>query len=809
MRGRKHKIKRFVKLNKKNKLMSIPHQVAMQENSETPRLRTKEKASASRLPAWVFFWAVVVFIIYGSLFPFDFQATPVPFNRFLEEWHLLQNIPDVLDNFLLFIPLGIAIHACFSSQGARIIASFFSILILALGIQLLQLYLPSRTASLSDAFWNTVGMAVGLMIAAGVWRRLQTRLFPSAETTYQRDYFPMLLVLSWFFYESFPFIPTLDIGMLREHVKSAVFAPPFELMRLTQHWLAATLAGSAVLKVHAVRPRQFNLLVIGTAAIFMEIFVSYGSLRRETLLGIVLGLASAYAIELSLKKREPHAIFWLALSTYLLTIFTPYRAQTLDASFTFTPFSNLLWHGITKDIPPLAFETLAIGILMWSGSLRAGRKPVFLKIWVACVLILLCTLEVLRVFYVGYHGDSTPLIIALVLSPFALSAHHSDVSNDAMNLTSVLSSSPKIDAENLIASPAPALPATASLAPQSASTASHVLWFGLASISMTLGFWLLLQLPGIPYNLRKIFGEQMLMGAGIFSLLLIWLGMAPYLLALTIISIPRRTILLWTPPALVAMALISLCLLSLATPEIMLQKIIGAPDLYRRVLTENYWGENWRLAFSTLPQTLIESIESGLRYCALYSLFMIPLTLASLAQAGSNRLARVLGYSAFLLPFWYAAKLVVIDHAITDNLIELIAPNGGYFLSALLLLFAIHASLLAQHLCHARTYLKPGLASVCVLVVSWYLLNQGIETLILKDGQIFSGLQFILGENRSAANSEFSLFIRWCLVYTSAVAVTVTGMILAMRILPSANIEKSRHRSKTRPDSSLTGFISE
>jgi VanZ family protein len=765
----------------------------------------REKTPASRLPAWVFFGTVVVFIIYGSLFPFDFQTTPAPFDRFLDEWHLFQNIPDVLDNFLLFVPLGIALHACFSSLGARLLASFFATLILAFGIQIVQLYLPSRTASLSDVFWNMVGMGVGFLIAARVWRALQKRLIHDENAAPQHDYFPMLLVLCWFFYESFPFAPTLDIGLLRDHVKSAVFAPPFELMRLSQHWLAATLAGCAALKVHGLRPRRLNLLVIGAAAFFMEVFVAYGSLRRETLLGIALGLCSAYGLEMSLKSQTRHAVFWLALGTYLLTIFTPYRAQPWDASFTFTPFSNLLWHGITKDIPPVAFETLAIGIMMWSGSLRVGRKQSLLTIWVMCILVLLSLLEMLRVFFVGYHGDTTPLIVALVLSPFALNASTSARMDDdeVSGLASAVHSEKKNDIAHLIP-PAQTSYSTLSVAPpvpvSSVTTASHWRWLLGASLTSTLGLWILLHLPGIPYNLKNIFGEQMLLGASIFSLVLLWLGIAPWWLAQTIIrrNAQKRHILLWIPMALLAMAIISMSLLYFSTPEIMLNKIIGAPDLYRRVVAEDYWGEAWRMRFSVLPQALVESLESSLRYCALYSLFMIPLTLAVLALPTPNRLARLIAYSLFLAPFWYAAKLVVIDHAITDNLVELIAPNGNLFLAALIVQLALHASWMAEHLYRTRSYLKVGLISLAMLPLSWYLLHQGIDTLIVKDGLVFSGIQFILGENRTAPISEFSLFIRWCLLYTSAIAVIVMGMLLAMRIFPAASLSKRKRRSKTK-----------
>lgn len=734
-----------------------------------------------RSPWWVFLWAIVGFIVYGSLFPFDFQTAPLSIDHFFAEWHVFRDGPDGLDNFLLFIPLGIALHACFGSRRARLIAAFFAVLVLAIGIQLVQLYLPSRTASLSDAFWNTIGMCGGFLIASKFQHALEKRLTLPGSV---HDYFAMQLMLLWFCYESFPFVPTLDVGLLRDHVKSAIFAPPFEVMRLLQHGLAATLGSVAILRANWLQPRVLNLAILGGLSLLLEVCVPYGSLRRETLLGITLGLLAGYFLEIRFGKITRPVILVLALCTYLLTVLTPYRAQSIDSGFTFTPFAHLFWQGVTKDIPPTAFEALAIGSLLWaglSGQRRFRRHP---YAWVGCVVALLSLLEWVRVYIVGFHGDTTPLVVAIILSPFAVSlrawnSRQKEASAHASNaaLSAIRQPDHLLEPSSNSRRPAHVRPR---------ARGATLFWIFATSTALTLGLWLLLQLPGIPYNLRKLFGGNVLWGASIFSLALIWLGSGPWLVARFAMRIttPRRHITVWLPIFLLGIALVSFLLVNLATPDIMLDKIIGSPDLYRQIVGESQWGEAWRSSLSAWPNSLVNAVERIVRYCALYLLFMIPLTLSTLAVPKPNRMPRLLANLLFLLPFWWLAKCVVLDWAVTDNLTELIKPGGELFLAALVVTVTTHATLLASYSRRFRSLLALCVLTVAVLPATWWLLNHGVESLVISNGRVFSGVQFLLGENRTALLSDFALFSRWCLLYLSGTAVTALGMRFAMRLVP-------------------------
>lgn len=723
-------------------------------------------AAASPLPAYVFLAAVVMFIIYGSLFPFDFASEGLPLERFFAESAPFANQSDAIDNFFLFVPLGIALQLAFRRPAARIAAAVLAVLVLAIGIQLVQLYLPSRTASLSDAFWNSAGMGAGFLVAERVRRSFQRQL--SARAPAERDDFLLCLIALWFLYESFPFVPTLDIGELRAHVKSAIFAPPFELMRLVQHALAATLAGIAVTRLRMLRRPALGVIALGAVSTTLEVLVAYGSLRRETLLGIALGLGGGYLVAQRQWRGSAGLACALALGALLITVLTPYRGEALDRGFTFTPFAHVLWHGVVNELPPSAFEALAIGVLLWSGMAGSRRFAARPYLWGALVLLLLAVLEWVRVALAGFHGDTTTLVMAAVLAPAAV----------ALRAGAAVAPQRAPDPVPLAAAP-----------PAARSDRPGLLAVACSAAVLAVGMWIVVKLPGIPYNLAKLFGEHALLGAAIFSLALLWLGAGPWLVARTVLLLDarRRRGALWAPLLVIAIALVSYVLVHLATPSIMLEKIIGAPDLYRRIVVENYWGDDWRTALSAWPRGVVSAAERLVRFVALYSVLAIPLVAGALALPRQDRRARVIVNVLCLLPFWVLAKYVVLDWAITDNLTELVADGGLLFLAPLIVLFALNGVALAAWRRGAATMPLLAAATAALACANWWLLNQGLETVVVNNGRIFGGVQFLLGENRAELLSAPALFARWCALYLAGLAVVAIGLVVAMRMRPVAD----------------------
>jgi glycopeptide antibiotics resistance protein len=117
----------------------------------------------------------LVFVIYGSLVPLDYQ--PLPFDeavrRFNEIRYLnlgLGSRADWVANILLFIPLCFLWSGLFwpSRHGLRILIStliFLSASLLSFSIEFAQLFFPPRTVSQNDILAETIGAAVGV----GLW----------------------------------------------------------------------------------------------------------------------------------------------------------------------------------------------------------------------------------------------------------------------------------------------------------------------------------------------------------------------------------------------------------------------------------------------------------------------------------------------------------------------------------------------------------------------------------------------------------------------------------------------------------------
>ena len=108
-------------------------------------------------------------IVYGSLYPFNFSAAaPGAFARLFSNWQLLTPLGDLLGNIGLFAPWGLvgmlALAPHWGLPRAAAMTALSGIAI-SLGVQVLQIWVPSRDAALADVFWNLFGIGGG--IAAG------------------------------------------------------------------------------------------------------------------------------------------------------------------------------------------------------------------------------------------------------------------------------------------------------------------------------------------------------------------------------------------------------------------------------------------------------------------------------------------------------------------------------------------------------------------------------------------------------------------------------------------------------------------
>ena len=120
----------------------------------------------------------LVAVLACTLFPFHFSVRDPPFRSV---WDVLlipigpDTTPDVVENVLLFLPLGFAMAGYFTHRGITTLAAITGVLLLSLSvsysIEVLQLFMPGRFTSLTDVLSNTVGAGLGVLCHSA-WHRV-------------------------------------------------------------------------------------------------------------------------------------------------------------------------------------------------------------------------------------------------------------------------------------------------------------------------------------------------------------------------------------------------------------------------------------------------------------------------------------------------------------------------------------------------------------------------------------------------------------------------------------------------------------
>ena len=157
----------------------------------------------------------LLFIVYGSLVPLDFNPRPLDaaWRDFLGARYLVLGVESRADwvaNLLLYMPLGYLLSAVTAVQrrpAAQLLrygGVFLACAALVLGVEFTQLFFPPRTVSINDIGAEIVGSALGIAVwlvwgqrLAGLWSEME-RGGPSAIRAAVVAYVLAYLTLSLF-----------------------------------------------------------------------------------------------------------------------------------------------------------------------------------------------------------------------------------------------------------------------------------------------------------------------------------------------------------------------------------------------------------------------------------------------------------------------------------------------------------------------------------------------------------------------------------------------------------------------------------
>ncbi len=406
------------------------------------------------LPVWLAL-AWLVFLVYGSLVPLDYQPRP-----WAEALSVFSRIPwlslgvasraDWVANILLYLPMGFLASAWLAGEGrttsARISAVFMAVplcLLLALFVEFLQIYFPPRTVSLNDLLAESMGTVAGALLYLGAGKhvqRLWVHLLGGGVHAMRALVFAYLGI--YLFLNLFPFDFLLNAAELSVKWSGDTVAwllagsgcedPALCLFKLViESLLVAPLGAFLAHYGHAGRSRWGLAALLGLALGLMleslQLIVASSVVQGASVLTRTIGMTLGYLIYRHFAKTGARpapgwamilaALVWLFLLAWLNRWFSQEwlpmdQALARLATIRFMPF---YYHYYTTETAALVSLLAVSGMYAPAGALfwlSERTRPQAAGLAAMSAAVLCGAMEVGRLFLPGTHPDPSNVFIA-------------------------------------------------------------------------------------------------------------------------------------------------------------------------------------------------------------------------------------------------------------------------------------------------------------------------------------------------------------------------------------------------------------
>ena len=356
---------------------------------------------------------VAAFIVYGSLYPFQFdfgRANAGPLVILLHAWPAKIDRfawRDACVNLLLYFPLGLAAALALMRRWPRAVAALAAVMLgtgLSASIEMLQIFDSSRTCSLLDLACNFAG-TVGGVCAALIFR--QEILEITGRRKGQRGAAgALMLACCWAGYQLYPLIPIFSRGRLRDNVARSL-ATRISMVEVAAggaEWFAFALV------MRAVAPRlKAPWLLLAMLCLPLRLLIVERTVAPDELLGAALAmLLWTYPAEGS-RVRAGAAMLAGAI---VLRELSPFQFAAPPHAMSWIPFAATLDAERLNAALVLLRKAFDYGTLVWllrASGLRYGSAGV----GVAAALVLL---EAAQRYLPNRQAEITDAMIAGILT---------------------------------------------------------------------------------------------------------------------------------------------------------------------------------------------------------------------------------------------------------------------------------------------------------------------------------------------------------------------------------------------------------
>ena len=349
------------------------------------------------------FFVIGLLITYGSLYPFNFHAASAGiWAEFFASWRAFTGRGDALSNILLFAPFGYFGMLVFGRKAWLLVAA----LLLAVGVQVLQVYLPGRDANLQDVAWNMLGVAFGAGLTLLPWLRFSA----SGNACGRGVSATLLLIGCWLAYRLMPFVPSLDWQLWKDSLKPLLLHPQFSPIGLLHDAVAWAAVACLWPQVCRCRKAGLWLLLLVGGVFALEVVIVKNSVSVTNVLGALLGVG-LWWLWLGRGHSGRVVLALLLMLSLLLSGLAPFQWRTGPGDFHWLPFHGFLAGSMMINISVVFEKGFFYGALILLLQQESGR----FRFAVVTALLLTLFIEIGQLFVYGHTAEITdPLLVLLI-----------------------------------------------------------------------------------------------------------------------------------------------------------------------------------------------------------------------------------------------------------------------------------------------------------------------------------------------------------------------------------------------------------
>ncbi len=353
--------------------------------------------------------AFIVVATLGSIYPFDFQASLAgaeTVDAFLGSCCEAAARGNVAANIILFMPVGftglLALRAADAPVSAFLLVCLVGAL-LAIVLQFLQLFLPTRHESLQDVVWNLAGTAGGALLALG-FRRFS--VLPGAGLG-GAALAPASLVGAWLIYRFIPFAPFPDLQSISGSMETLLYGR-FDAVAAVTDFAGWLLFAWLLRRVRPDARLDRYLPTLVVAILFVEALIVASVIGRAEVVGA--GLAVLLWPLLGRLRRPEFAILGVLVVALTLGGLAPFTLRAMATDFNWLPFHGFLGGSMYVNAQSAAEKVFLYGGLVY----LLGHLSVPKALSLGAAFVFVALIEFAQTRFAGHTPESTdPLLLLL------------------------------------------------------------------------------------------------------------------------------------------------------------------------------------------------------------------------------------------------------------------------------------------------------------------------------------------------------------------------------------------------------------